>query len=373
MSHAEGSNQPTIRTVAIGAGAGIFNSHGLVLKEGPFQLIALADINAQAAAARGAEYACPAYTDVHKMLAECAPQVAVVTTPHPFHAQLAIDAMNAGAHVLVEKPIAVQAGEADAMIETAERTGRLLTVSFQQRFRPDIRAAHALIQEGRLGKLQYVGMTFTWPRTAAYFKFAGWRGTWKGEGGGVLLNQAPHNLDMLCHLVGMPSRTTAWTRTTLHNIETEDTVQAMFEWPNGAVGSLHVSTAESGQPDRIEVLGTRGRLELSGGRITFAEFEEDLRTYFPTSEQIYRGPESRDVEVPLQQGKADHRAVYQNLYDAIVHGRPLLTDGREARMSLELANGMILSSHTNTAVEFPLDRDAYAALLTTLQAGVAST
>ncbi|MEZ4584005.1 MAG: Gfo/Idh/MocA family oxidoreductase [Caldilineaceae bacterium] len=89
--------------------------------------------------------------------------------------------------------------------------------------------------------------------TRKYFATATWRGTWQGEGGGVLLNQAPHNLDLLCHLVGLPARLVAWTRTTMHDIETEDTVQTMMEWPDGAVGSLHVSTAESGQPERLEI------------------------------------------------------------------------------------------------------------------------
>ena len=235
-----------LRTVFLGAGAGVFNMHRAVATEsGLCTIVAVQDIAPAAGQARADELDCPFYVDHKAMLAQEKPDLAVIITPHPYHAPLAIDALNAGAHVLVEKPISVHAGEADAMIEAAAQNDRLLAVNFQQRFRPEIQAAKELIAGGALGELQYVNMVVVWPRTRQYFANAGWRGTWKGEGGGVLLNQAPHNLDLLVHLMGMPARVAAWTRTRIHPIETEDTVQAMFEWQNGAIGSLHVSTAES--------------------------------------------------------------------------------------------------------------------------------
>ncbi|MCB0133155.1 MAG: Gfo/Idh/MocA family oxidoreductase, partial [Caldilineaceae bacterium] len=249
----------------------------------------------------------------------------------------------------------------------AEAADRLLAVNFQQRYRPEVRAAHEIIRSGKLGELQYANMVVVWPRTRRYFANAGWRGTWKGEGGGVLLNQAPHNLDLLCHLMGMPTSLVAWTRTRVHAIETEDTVQAMFEWDNGAVGSLHVSTAESGQPERLEILGTAGRLEVGRGHIVLQEFDQDVRTFFVETDAIYSGPPSHDVAVTLPESNGDHVDIYADLQRAITTGTPLMADGRDARMSLELANAMILSSYQQGAVSLPLDRAAYGTLLAQLQ------
>src|SRR5437764_953673 len=149
-----------------------------------------------------------------------------VLAPHPFHAALTLDCLAAGAHVLVEKPIAVQVAEADLMIEAAERAGRLLAVNLQHRTRSEIRTADKLIQSGRLGDIQRVEMVAIWTRTTSYYAQAGWRGTWQGEGGGVLMNQSSHSLDLVCHLVGQPGRVVAWNRTLFHAIETEDTSMA---------------------------------------------------------------------------------------------------------------------------------------------------
>lgn len=365
--HTPAASDRPLRTVYVGAGAGIFTQHEHAFDPAQFEIVALADVSPQAQA-RADAHGVPFFTDHRAMCAALQPDVAVIITPHPFHAPIAIDALNRGAHVLVEKPVAVHAGEADAMIEAAAQNQRVLAVNFQQRFRPEIRAAYDVVQSGRLGKLQYVNMVVVWPRTRKYFATATWRGTWRGEGGGVLLNQAPHNLDLLTHLMGLPSRLVAWTRTTMHDIETEDTVQAMFEWPDGAIGSLHVSTAESGQPERLEILGTNGRLELTRGGLSVDIFEQDLRTFFVETEEIYRGPEQRPIEVTLPQSQGDHRDVYTNLHAAITAQAPVMADGAAARMSLELANAMILSSRRDTPVSFPLDRGEYLDLLTELQA-----
>ncbi len=357
-----------LNVAVIGAGAFVYGMHQPGLANRRFRTIAVCDIDPAKADARGEQLDCPSFTDHRTLLAEMQPDLAIIMTPHPSHAPIAIDCLNRGLHVLVEKPIAVHAGEADAMIEAAQRANRLLAVNLQQRFRPEIMAAHKLISEGRLGRIQSAHMIVAWPRTSRYFANAGWRGTWRGEGGGVLLNQAPHNLDIICHLVGLPSRVVAWTKTTMHDIETEDTVQAMLEWPNGAVGSLHVSTAESGQPERLEILGTRGRLEVTRGGVQFQEFAEDLESFFVTTDRVYEGPDQHPVAVELGNGHGTHDDIYANVYDAIVNGAPLMAPGESGRMSLELANAMILSHYSKQLVELPINRAAYVELLTSLQA-----
>lgn len=363
-----GSPVRRLRHVIIGIGAGVFGMHRPAWLLDTVELVAGSDIDAEAGRRNAEAAGCAFYTDHRTMLAETRPDVAVILTPHPFHASLAMDCLESGCHVLVEKPMAVQVAEADAMIEAAQRAERLLAVNFQQRHRPEIQAARRLIREGYLGKIQHLGMTAMWTRTAAYYKSGGWRATWAGEGGGVLLNQAPHDLDLICYLLGMPKKVFAWTRTLLHSIETEDTVQAMLEWPNGAMGSIHVSTAEVGIPQRLEIAGTGGSLQIAHGAITFLRAETDLRDFVVQCPERFAQPGLAPQPVELLPGSGDHIAVYRNLHDAILRGAPLMADGLEGRMSLELANAMIYSSYTRSEVELPLDRQKYAALFEDLRA-----
>jgi len=358
-----------LRHVVIGVGAGIFQSHRVALDHEATDLVAVSDINAELGQQRADELGCAFYVDHQTMLAETRPDVATIVTPHPFHAPLAIDCFEAGCHVLVEKPIAVQVAEADAMIEAARKADRLLVVNYQQRFRPEVQAARKLIQEGHVGEIQYVSMATTSLRTKAYYDFAGWRGTWAGEGGGLLMNQAPHDLDMLCYLAGLPNRVFAWTPTQRHQIQTEDTVTAIMAWPNGATGSLHSSTAEAGLPQRLEILGTGGCLRLNRGQLSFERFETDLRDYIKNSQEKYRSPALHPEAVELGAGTGNHSAVYENLRAAIFEGQPLVVDGASATMSLELANAMIYAHYTGRQVDLPLDRQKYAALLADLKAG----
>ena len=356
-----------LRHAVIGVGAGIFANHRQSLELTGAELVGVSDLNGVVARERAEELGCPAYVDHRRLLEETQPEVVVVVTPHPFHAAIAIDALEAGCHVLVEKPIAVQVAEADAMIEAADRLGRILAVNFQYRHDPAARAAHRLLREGALGEIQHVDVTAAVPRTRAYFASAPWRGAWNGEGGGVLLNQAAHHLDLLCYLMGLPEAVVAWTPTLLHDIETEDTAQAMLRWPGGALGSLHVSTAEAGRPERFEFVGTRGYLRLSGAELWFERSDVDFREYICYSEERYRGPERRIVPVEFDPGRGDHLAVYRDLHAAIRGSGTVAVDGREGLMSLELANAMIASYRGGGEVTLPLDRERYARLLAELQ------
>lgn len=358
-----------LKHVIIGVGAGVLNMHRPALELEAVKVVGVCDLSSEVGHQRAKELGCAFFADYRTMLSETKPDVAVILTPHPSHAPIAIDCLRAGAHVLVEKPIAVQAAEADAMVEAATTAGRLLAVNFQHRHRADVRTARKLIQQGALGQLQHVAMTAAWPRTARYFKAVPWRGTWAGEGGGVLANQAPHQLDMLCYLFDLPARVVAWTRTALHHIETEDTVLAMMEWPSGMLGSFHVSTAQVGCAERLEIVGTGGSLQLSkDGALIFERLQTDFRTFLAESDNPFGQPAKRAEAVELEAGSGDHLAVYQNLHQAILSGVPLTCDGAEGRKSLELANAMTLSSYTGSAIPLPLDRQKYAALLADLQA-----
>lgn len=358
-----------LRHAIVGAGATVLEMHRPAFELPTTQIVGVTDVDGARAEQRAEELGCPAYPDYRALIRATRPDVVVIMTPHPFHAEIAIAALEAGCHVLCEKPMAVHAGEADRMIEAAERAGRLLAVSLQFRHRPEVVAAKRLVEEGRLGQLQRIDVLACWTRAARYYRQTPWRGTWKGEGGGVLMNQAPHNLDLACFLAGPPSRVVAWTRTRLQPIEAEDTAHAMLEWPGGALGTVHVSTAEADTGDRIELLGTGGRLVIRPGSLEVELFETDLRHHVQEAEILWSSPAAHPFPVELAPGQADHVAVYRDLHAAILDGTPLRSDGTQGRLSLELANAITLSSRRGIAVDLPLDRAAYAALLEELRAG----
>lgn len=367
----EAADAPALRIAIIGSAAGIAATHLAALKQFPAgQLVGMADVAAEAGAARAKEYGVPFFTDHRALLAEVKPDLAVITTPHPFHAQIARDAFAAGAHVLTEKPIAVEVAEADAMIAAADAAGKILAVNFQQRFRPAVERARALIEAGELGALVRVLCIEPWFRTQFYYNSASWRGTWKGEGGGVLLNQGPHPLDLLCHLAGPPKKVWGWARTLGHRMECEDAAQAMLEYPNGAPGYLYFSTVEWGVQRRMQIVGDTAAIELVEEELTIHRFSEPLSSYCANSQEMWGHPttEVERVQVPPGDG-GGHLAVYRDLAAAIREGRRPRCDGREALMSLELANAVILSSSTGQPAELPLDRAAYSALLSDLRAG----
>ena len=368
--HPAPSSTHRLRHAIVGIGAGILSAHMPALQQmATLTVVGGSDVNAAVGTACAQELGCPFFTDHRQLLAATKPDVTVILTPHPFHAAISIDALNAGSHVLVEKPMAVQIREADAMIAAAQQNQRLLAINFQQRFRPEVEAARQLITTGRLGEIQRVTQVEPWLRTVAYYKSAGWRGTWQGEGGGVLMNQAPHSLDLLCHLVGMPKRVVAWNRTLRHSIQVEDTSMAMLEWENGALGTLFFSTAEAG-PRRIEIVGTGGILTIhEDGTLRFQRYEPELREHIAHSPERFAAPAIVEEAVPLGHGLGKHTEVYQDFHRAILAGTAVRADGVEGRMSLELANAIIYSSYTGAPVELPLDRAGYAALLAELQAG----
>jgi predicted dehydrogenase len=358
-----------LRHAVIGAGAGILKAHLPALLSQGVDLVAVTDVNEELGRSRAVELGCGFYADHREMLADELPEVCVILAPQPFHARIAIDCLEAGSHVLVEKPMAVRLDDADAMIEASREAGQLLAVNFQQRFRPEVRAAKRLIEAGELGEIQRVSMTHYWTRPAAYYETAPWRAVPAIEGGGLLMNQASHDLDLLCHLLGMPERIVAWTGTVLHDVEVEDNAQAMLRWSGGVFGSFYTSTAGAGDEPNLVIYGTAGRLRVFEGRLEFERFGVDLREYAATEPDPFGPPsELEPVEVELEAGLGGHLPVYRDLHAAILNGSSLTVDGVEGRKSLELANAMLYSNLIREEVSLPLDRSRYASMLEDLRA-----
>ena len=361
---------PDLRFGMIGSAAGIAASHVKALTQLPgASIVGMADVAVERGEARAREVGCPFFADYRAMLDTVRPDVAVICAPHPFHAALAIDCLEAGAHVLVEKPLAVSVSEADAMIAAADRAGHLLAVCFQQRFRPVVEHARALIESGAIGDIVRVLCVEPWFRTQFYYDSAAWRGTWRGEGGGVLMNQGPHPLDLLCHLVGAPAKVWGWVRAQGHAIECEDVAHALLEYPNGAPGYIYFSTVEAGSERRMEIVGDRSALVIIFDHLTIHRFAMPLSEYRATAPEMWGQPQIHTETLHLPGDGGGHLAVYLDLARAIAEGRRPRCDARQARMSLELANAVILSGVTGQAVSLPLDSQAYDALLDDLKSG----
>jgi predicted dehydrogenase len=361
------ATQP-LRHVIIGVGAWVYRIHQPALRLDTVQVAGVSDISVERGQPRAAELGCPFYTDHRLMLAEVKPDVAVIMTPHPTHADIALDCFAAGAHVLVEKPMAHSISDADRMIAAAERAGRILGVCFQRRFRPAVERAKALIDAGLLGPLVRTLCLEPVLRSRKYYQAEPWRGAWAGEGGAILVNQGPHALDTLCYLAGLAAQVWGWTRTRYHAIECEDTAQAMLEYRNGAPGLIAMSTAETSVKPRIEIVGERGALELIGADVlNVYRFGSSIVDYIRESSEIFdRMP--RQVEaLSLPDETGNHVSVYRDFHAAIREGRNPRTNGRDGLMAVEVMNAITLSSHTGGPVALPVDRAAYDALLAKLQ------
>jgi UDP-N-acetyl-2-amino-2-deoxyglucuronate dehydrogenase len=355
----------TLRYGLIGAGvASQMHLDAIAVRE-DVELVGIASLNKEAAEARAREHGCRAFGASDELLAEGL-DVVVVATPHTSHAELTIAAFETGAHVLCEKPLAPEVRDADAMVAAAERARRLLGVSFQQRFRPVIAAARKLIDDGRLGSLVRVSIVDPLYRPNAYYRAADWRGTWRGEGGGVLLNQASHTLDLLCHLAGPPVSVRGVAQRRAQPMEAEDTATALLSYAGGAVGTFVASTLEPGV-QRIELVGDRGRIEIVGDSIAFERFEPPISEHLASATEMFAAPTGVAEAVELPKGRGGHGDLHADFAAAVREGREPLVPAREALCSLEIANAIVLSTHEERAVPLPVDRDAYAALLANLR------
>jgi len=354
------------RFVVIGAGANIFSAHRRGLSAIDGKVVGVYDVNAERARLVGEEFDCPVFSEVDSLLGVAA-DVAIILAPHPYHAELAIAGVRAGKHVLTEKPLSIALAEGERMVAEAEKHDRLLAVAFQHRARAEVREARRMIQEGEIGTIQRADVLATWPRRYTYFQVAPWRGTWQGEGGGVLINQGQHDLDLLGYLVGRPSKVVGWTRTRRHPIETEDTAEAMVEWPNGAMGAIHISTAEIDETQRIEITGTAGRLRLLPGRLEVWRNEVAFDEFAASPGNPFAPPTTTALPTFLG-GDGGHEAIYRNLAEALAGREALIASGRDALVTLELANAIVYSSHVGRPIDLPLDAAAFSGLLASRRA-----
>jgi len=286
----------------------------------------------------------------------------IIATPHYQHTDLGIAAFEAGKHVMVEKPISAHKADAEKLIAAAKKHPKLVFGGmFQLRMEPRYKKIQKLIQDGELGEIVRVNWIITdWYRTEAYYSSGGWRATWKGEGGGVLLNQCLHNLDVLQWLCGMPTIVRSFAQLgRYHNIEVEDNVTAYMEYGNGATGVFITSSGEAPGSNRFEIAGTKGKIVLDNNQLTFTRNEVDMIEHCRTSQVGFLKPEVWNVEIPFADAAAPHAELMTNFADAIIDGTPLIAPGEEGLGSVELANVMLYSSLVDQTINMPMDGAAF--------------
>lgn len=334
------------------------------------KLAAICDINPTTAAKARERYGVPSFASHLEMLRSGQVDAVIVAVPHYDHVPISIDAFEHGVHVMCEKPIAVSVKAARrvnaAYAEIIKRKPDLkFGIMFQARTNPMYKKLRDLITSGDLGTVTRISWIATqWFRSWTYYASGGWRATWKGEGGGVLINQCPHNLDMLQWSTGMmPSRITAiGSIGKFHPIEVEDEVVAILEYPNGATGTFHTTTAEYPGTNRLEIAGDRGKIVAEDGTITFHRTRESVSHVNEHTPVSFPHMEVWKIDVPVAKGNEAHSIALQRWIDVIRENRPnadLLAEGTEGVRGLEIGNAMMQSALTRTPVELPVNGDAY--------------
>ncbi len=359
-----------VRFGVIGAG-GMGSGHCEMIPQIPeTTLAAICDVDPKVREAAAAKSGVPAFATHTELLESGLVDAVVIATPHYFHPPIALEAFRRGIHVLSEKPLAVTVSAADSMIAGAKASGCKFGVMYQMRSEPQNAAARKVVESGVLGELYRTNLVMGWYRSQAYYNSGGWRATWAGEGGGVLINQAPHYLDLFTWLGGLPKTITGQTRTRLHDIEVEDEAFAMLEYANGAHGYLYASTTEVPNHNLLEICGDKGKLVLDNGQLRVYGLDTPIREFTETNESMWASPKSNasTVELPAESPIKGHAAITQNFARSVLFGEPLTAPGEDGLNAVELINGLILSGKTGRTVSVPVDRAEYDHLIAELQA-----
>lgn len=358
----------TVRIGIIGVG-GMGTGHATGMKEVPnATLTALCDIDDNVCRARAEAFGVPGFTAHTDLLDSGLVDAVIVATPHYFHPPIAIDAWARGIHVLSEKPIAVSVQSADEMIAAWRRSGLKFSVMYQMRTEPIYIAAKRIIDSGALGEVYRTCMVMGWYRSQAYYDSGGWRATWTGEGGGVLINQAPHLLDIFTWLGGLPATLQGDVRTNLHDIEVEDEAFALLTYRNGAHGYLYASTTEAPGVQHIEICGDKGKLCINDSSIKLWTLDPPISEHNRTTDEMWGSPRAIEVPIELPESETGHRAIIANFVRSILENEPLIAPGEEGLNAIEMINGMILAGKSGEKVTVPVDRARYEALLEELRA-----
>jgi len=325
------------------------------------QLTAVADNNADRSA-KWRERGLKVFSDAASLFSSGEIDAAIIATPHFQHLPLGVAALEAGLHVMVEKPIAAHKADAERLLAVRRQYPKqVFAAMFQLRTEPRYMEIKKRLSAGDLGEIvRFSWFVTDWFRTEAYYASGGWRATWKGEGGGVLINQCLHQLDMLQWLLGMPARVRSFVQLgRYHAIEVEDNVTACLEMPNAATGVFIASTGEAPGTNRLEIAGTMGKLLLENDRLTLFRNSVSMVDQCKNATLGFQKPDVATVDIPISTEPAQHATIMRNFIDSILDGVPLIAPGEDGLASIELANVLLYSGLLGQTVDLPLDAAAY--------------
>ena len=327
------------------------------------KLAALCDTSkTRRALLRGLYPEIPIFENVEELVASGLADAVIIATPHYFHPEIAEKAFEAGLHVLTEKPAGVTCEAVRRMMAAAEKSEKKFAVMFNQRTNKLFRAAKEIVSSGALGELKRaVWLITNWYRKQCYYESGGWRATWNGEGGGVLINQAPHNLDILQWLCGMPSSVYAkCDEGKYHQIEVEDDATLLMRYESGMTAVFITSTGEYPGTNRLEISGTKGKLVIENGKLIHTSLAIDERE-FRLMEETAQNPVS--VTEITDERYNGHIEILQNFARAVLCGEPLVSPGYDGIFELTVSNAAYLSSWTGEEITLPMDEAAFASAL----------
>jgi len=353
-----------IRVGVIGVGA-MGAIYARLLQEGKIPGAQLAAVGATRQASLEPWKSLATFTDPGALIHSGAADAVVIATPHYSHAPLSIAALKAGLHVLVEKPLTVKKSEAEQIVAAHRQTDCVFAIMFNQRTDPLYCRLREWTRAGLLGAVRRIQWTITdWFRPEIYYQSGNWRGTWAGEGGGVLMNQAPHQLDLWQWLFGMPARVRAVGQTgRYHAIEVEDDVTAIFEYADGTVGVFVTTTGETPGVNRLEIAAENGLVISENRTLRFLKNQTPASEFSRISTQKFGKPAVEEKVETFPDTGSQHAGILGNFVEAIREGKPLIAPGEEGLHSLELANAMTVSLLQDKPVDLPMDAAEFTRLL----------
>lgn len=314
------------------------------------------------------------FTDVSQMIRSGHIDAILICTPHFSHTTIGIEALQHGLHVLVEKPISVHKADCERLIAAHKDKSKIFAAMFNMRTNATFKKVKDLIDSGELGQVRRIHWEVTnWFRTNYYYATGGWRGTWKGEGGGVLMNQCPHNLDLFQWMFGMPKSVRGFCQFgRYHQVEVEDNVTAYMAWENGTTATFVTSTGEAPGANRLEIAAENGRLTVTDGvKIHFQRNRQPMGKFCMEAEAAFAMPESWSMEIPAESSGGQHVEILQNFTNAILKDEKLLSPAEQGIHSVELANAILLSTWQDKTIELPMSSADYERLL--IEKGETST
>lgn len=329
------------------------------------EISALCDIN-PVKLKRASEYfesGVSSFADYKEMLDSGLCDAVIITTPHYIHPDIAIECLNRDIHVISDKPAGVYTKQVREMNEVAKKSKAHFSVLFNQRTNCVYRKMKEIIADGGIGELQRVNWIITnWFRTQSYYDSGSWRATWRGEGGGVLINQSPHQIDLIQWIVGQMPVTVRgfcgygkW-----HDVEVEDEVTAFFEYKNGATGVFITTTGEAPGTNRLEISGTKGKLLCEGDKLLWYKLAVDSSEWSLTCPNGFAAPPMEVIEVETDGKNEQHAGIINNFTNSILGLEEFFVDGTEGIHGVELMNAIELSGWKNgEKIVLPVNEEEY--------------